>query len=317
MGTFEDQISRLAAGEVEPGEPVIETPPPGPNAQIEGAAVVSDPPTAEPPLEGAPVDTPAVEDEAVPTAEEEVPAKGVQKRIDQLTRQKHEAKREAEYWREAALKSTPAAPPVSSAPQIYTPPYAQKEPRIEDFANDPDPYTSLARAFGLWAADKKDYENQSRAAQAQQFAQMTAAEQNIRAKMDTGVAKYPDFVEVTDDLGKIVTPAMREALFDSPAFAELAYHLAQNEDEVHRIAKLTPLAQVRELGKLEDKLAVKTANPAAKQVRQPTPVQSAGSGIPISKPNVTKMFEAAKQAAAQGDSRAMMRYLEQTETYQP
>ena len=109
---------------------------------------------------------------------------------------------------------------------------------------------------------------------------------------------------------RIITPAMREALFDSEHFPDLAYTLAQQPDEVRRISKLTPLAQIRELGKLEDKLAVKQANPAAKQVRQPTAVQSAGSGIPAAKPNVAKMFEAAK---AGGNLRDWVKYIEATE----
>jgi hypothetical protein len=72
---------------------------------------------------------------------------------------------------------------------------------------------------------------------------------------------------------------------------------------------------VRELGKLEDKLAVQTANPAAKQVaRQPTPVQTAGQGLPTTKPNTAKLFEAAK---AGGQTRDWIKYLEQTETFQP
>lgn len=310
MSAFDEQVARLEKGEVDETDQVT---PAGENAQVEGAAVIPEPETAEPPLEGAEAEASAVEGDSAtePTGDEEPPAKGVQKRIDQLTRQKYEAKREAEYWRKAALgEAQPGPTPIQPIQQAPAPVYQVPRPRIEDFANDPDPYAALAYAAGEWAAAKRDYENQTRAYQAQQFQQMNAQQQTIISKMEAGVAKYPDFVEVTDDLGRIITPAMREALFDSDKFPDLAYHLAQQPDEVRRIAKLTPLAQVRELGKLEDKLAVKTANPAAKEVRTPTKVESAGSGLPKATPNVQKMFAEAQKG---GGLRDWVKYIEATE----
>jgi hypothetical protein len=238
----------------------------------------------------------------------------VQKRINKAVFQREEARREAEYWRRVASGETQAPKPIQ-LPQLPQPiQFQAPRPKVEDFQNEADPYAALAFAAGRYEADRRDFENNQRAFQAQQQAQLSQHEQLVQAKMAEGESKYPDFYEATDELGKLVTPAMREALFDSPVFADLAYHLAQTPAEVQRIARLTPLAQVRELGKLEDKLAVQQANPSAKQVRQPTPVQTAGSGLPTTKPNAAKMFEAAK---AGGSLRDWTKYLEQTETFQP
>jgi hypothetical protein len=325
MGTFEEQVARLAAGEVEPGEPVVEpTPEPGPNAQVEGQPVIPDPPTAEPPQQAAPAEEPVVPSEPSEPQEPDPLLQGipgnvplspaVTKRINKAIFQREEARREAEYWRRVASGEVqkPAPAPIASAPVIQFP---KPQPKIEDFQNEADPYAALAFAAGRYEAEKIQHENQTRAFQAQQQAQLNQQEQLVQAKMAEGEAKYPDFYEATDELGKQVTPAMREALFDSPRFADLAYHLSHDPAEVQRIARLTPLAQVRELGKLEDKLAVQTANPSAKQVaRQPTPVQSAGQGLPTTKPNTAKLFEAAKQG---GSLRDWTKYLEQTETFQP
>lgn len=299
--SFEEQVARLEKGEFDE----MDVPTPGENAQVEGADA---PPVVE---EAAPVESAPVEEGEQAPPEDEAPAKGIQARINQLTRQKHEAKREAEYWRKAAMGDAPAsAPPQATPQQSQIPQYQKPKPRLDDFANDQDPYASLAYAAGEWAAEKRDYENNVRAFQAQQAQQASGVRQLIATKMEQGVAKYPDFMVVTDDLGRIISPAMHDALFDSAQFEDVAYHLAQHLDEAKRIARLTPLAQIREIGKLEDKLAVKTANPQAKEVRTPTKVESAGSGIPKMPPNTKKMFEAAQKG---GSLRDWQKYLEATE----
>jgi hypothetical protein len=320
MGTFEEQISRLAAAEVEPGDPLpsetpAETTPPGPNAQQEGQAYVEEPPTAEPPQQA------AEGEEAAPTGEEEPPAKGVQKRIDQLTRQKYEARRELEYWRKVALEGGQQPAPISQQPQtIPLPPFTKPVPKIEDFANEQDPYAALAFAAGRYEAEKINFENQQRAYYAQQQhevqQQQTARQRLIQEKMEAGRAKYADFEAATDDLGPVLAqvPVLGEALLDSERFPELAYYLADHMDEVKRLSKLTPLGMAREIGKLEDKLAVTSANPQLKEVRTPTRVEPAGSGLPKAVPNTQKMFEAAKQG---GTLRDWQKYLEATETYNP
>lgn len=87
----------------------------------------------------------------------------------------------------------------------------------------------------------------------------------FKARVDTvieaGRTAYPDFdaainEAVEDGLIPVKGP-LYEAIMDSEVGEKLAYHLAKNPAEAERIQKLSMLGQIRELGKLEDKLSAK------------------------------------------------------------
>jgi hypothetical protein len=101
---------------------------------------------------------------------------------------------------------------------------------------------------------KKDEE--SKRAKAQQEFQ-----KRVDAVIELGQKSYPDFDAVINEAvedGVIpVKGALYEAIMDSDVGEKLAYHLAKHPAEAERIQKLTVYGQLRELGKLEDKLSAK------------------------------------------------------------
>lgn len=79
--------------------------------------------------------------------------------------------------------------------------------------------------------------------------------------ISAGQKAYPDFdavinEAVSDELIPTKGP-LYEAIMDSEIGEKLAYHLAKHPAEAERIQKLSVYAQLRELGKLEDKLSAK------------------------------------------------------------
>lgn len=70
--------------------------------------------------------------------------------------------------------------------------------------------------------------------------------------------KYDDFDQVAYNPNLRITTVMAQTIQSSEVGPELAYHLGSNPKEADRISRLAPLAQAREIGKLEAKLA---ANP--------------------------------------------------------
>lgn len=91
------------------------------------------------------------------------------------------------------------------------------------------------------------------------------AQGEFKARVDSvieaGRKAYPDFDAVINEAasdGVLPTKGpLYEAIMDSDMGEKLAYHLAKNEAEAERIQKLSVYAQLRELGKLEDKLSAK------------------------------------------------------------
>lgn len=101
---------------------------------------------------------------------------------------------------------------------------------------------------------KKD-EDSKRAKAQQEF------DKRVDSIIELGRKSFPDFDAVINEAaedGVIPTRGtLYEAIMDSDVGEKLAYHLAKHPDEAERIKKLSAYAQIRELGKLEDKLSAK------------------------------------------------------------
>ena len=81
------------------------------------------------------------------------------------------------------------------------------------------------------------------------------------AKEEAALDKYEDFEQVAYSENHQVTPIMGEAILSSDIGPEIAYYLGLNPRESNRIARLSPLMQVKEIGKLEAKIAAEPPKP--------------------------------------------------------
>ena len=200
--------------------------------------------------------------------------KGVQKRIDELTRARYEAeergKQEADRWRQEAENYR------AQLAQIQ----ANKPPPKSDQFQDYEQYLQALAGHQASQVTEARIQQERQAAaewqrnqyEAQQKAQAQAQyQQTIATKVDEAVKKFPDFIDVVTSPelpGMQGTPAFG-AILESEMGAEVMYHLGQNPLKAHQIVSLSPLGQVREIGKIEAALA------AGKSVSNaPPPVSS-------------------------------------------
>ncbi|MEY4760399.1 MAG: hypothetical protein RLZZ200_255 [Pseudomonadota bacterium] len=215
--------------------------------------------------------------EPSPDAEARKALKGVQKRIDELTKARYQAeeqgRQQAEYWREQALRA---------AQELEAQKRATAAPRFEQFAGNMDEYTAaVARheaekiAAETAARERQFYATeQQRAFQAQQ---QQAAEANyqrlVESKIQEAVKKYTDFVDVVTapELPPIRNTPAFSAILDSEKGAEIMYFLGKNPARAHQIVSLSPVGQVREIGRIEASLAAGTAVSSA-----PPPPEAVG-----------------------------------------
>ncbi len=164
-------------------------------------------------------------------------------RIDELTRQRREAERQAEYWRAMA----------------------QQKANIDDLDYDDQ------IAARVTARQREEM------AQSAEYAVRSVAQQVFEAR-EAGVReRYADYDIVAKNPSLPITNEMAEVILESDAGPELAYHLGKNPAEAARIARLNPRLQAAELGKLEVRLTA--PKPAAKQPPQPIqPVNGIAAG---------------------------------------
>ena len=230
------------------------------------AAVVEDQNTeqAEQSTESAPVDQEA-ETTKPPETEEQKRSK-YQRRIDRKNSEIAAARTEARMLKERLeqleAQARPQAQRDNSAPTL------DKFDNFEDYMAARVAYEAekvvdgrLSKAQQMEAERRAQYE-QHRVMSSWQDRQVAAIE------------KYADFEEVVGESDVPISREMGQAIVESDVGTDIAYYLAQNPDEAKRIASLSPIRQIAEIGKLEDRVS----KPAAKALtKAPEPITPTGS----------------------------------------
>lgn len=186
------------------------------------------------------------------------PKNGVQKRIDELTRLRYEAQREADYWKQQAQTSKPE-PVVEQV---------DKEPDLEDY----DDYEQYIKDLSKYTV------RQERKA-AEESNKSSATQQSFAKAVEDFRSKNPDYDIVVNNPSLPISKDMAEVIMLSEVGPQLAYHLGKNPGEAARISGLSPIAAARELGKMEAKLSLPQTKktPSAPDPVKPVPKGSGGA----------------------------------------
>lgn len=158
------------------------------------------------------------------------------------------------------------------------------EPKREDF-DDYEAYLRAATKYDAKQAAAETLKADRDASQGQQKQSKQTAEQEATAKSwvereKAFISTTPDYEAnvtpyVEHDLGQLSDGARRLILDAGPALLD---HLARNEDVHDRIAGLSPLRQVAELGKLEAGLETKVKPQGKKLTTAPDPITPVEGG---------------------------------------
>lgn len=277
--------------------PVVETKPdstPAPKVEAKDEKTPAAPVEGEKalPESSAAQETPETES---PASDEPKKAKGVQKRLDELVRQREDERRA----REAAESRLDRA--LAAVERLTGKPAAEAKQDIEQ--DDPEPVRPVKAQFpsdDAFEAARDDYtENKARWI-ARREVQATIAERErlvveakaqeeqsrvrdtYRGRVEKVVEKYPDYHEVAESPTVSITIPMAHAIMQSDFGPDLQYHLGKNPAEAERISKLPVPAQLLALGRLEATFAVASAKaetpaevPAAPAAPAPKAVSSA------------------------------------------
>jgi len=107
-------------------------------------------------------------------------------------------------------------------------------------------------------------------AQREQNKQQAELLESYHDKEEKAREKYDDFEQVAYNPNLPITDVMAQSIQASDIGPEVAYHLGANPKEAERIARLSPILQAKEIGKLEAKLAADP--PVKKTSNAPTPI---------------------------------------------
>ena len=232
------------------------------------------------PQETAPVETPSeqateqqatTETEAQPDAgegsEERVKREPwFQKRINEVTRDKYAAQREAEALRaEIAQLRTPTPTEAPKGP-----------PTLDDHGWDEAAYQ---RATAEYYSKQAEQAAESVFQRQQRKAEETTRMQTVHGKLAEASAKYADF----DAAAQMIptNDAVMEMLTNVPNAVDVLYEVGRNPAEADRIFSLSPYLQTLELGKIAARL--ESPKPNNRTIPPPPPQTVGGLSAGLAK----------------------------------
>jgi len=164
---------------------------------------------------------------------------------------------------------------LKSQMQPKAEPVNRGEPKPDQFQD----YESYIEAVTDWKVEQKFKGIQAQNEQERQRQAQTQHEQRLASNIAKTASKYEDFEEVVSNEDLPITFAMRDAIGESDIGGDIAYHLGTNIHEAGRIARPSPIAQVRAILGLESKLKA----PKKATTDAPEPITPSGSRATVSK----------------------------------
>ena len=155
-------------------------------------------------------------------------------------------------------------PKTQTARSEDGPPVKPAKPKISDFED----YAAYDAAVGKWEDERDEYYEKKLQYELRQNLTKVEAEKQQRnerqtiadafsAQVEAARKVHKDFDSVVFNEDVPMSKAMHDAIVTSEHGALIAYELGQNPDEAERIAKLNPVAAIREIGKIESRIADK------------------------------------------------------------
>ena len=189
----------------------------------------------------------------------------VQRRINELTREKYEARRQAEAYqreleqlRSEISQSRQPAPDPQQDPQAFIAHLAREEAR------------------------KLIESERSTSAQQQEQARFQSLAQQHQGRAAAYAAEHPDYPEAEDSVVSILgnDPMLAEVLMSSEHGPAVVHHLGTHLDEVVQLASMPPHLRIAHVARLEARLSAPKPKPVT---NAPAPVPTVGGGAASSK----------------------------------
>lgn len=229
-----------------------------------------------------------------------------QKRIDRLTRERAEAERRAE---EAERRLRELEQGKGNKPKGKP---SSEEPDPADFES----YSDYLDALSEWKAnDNNEADNKGgddsgkgdkddKGKEEKPDPEFEEALAEVNESFAETKARYKDFDEVISQQDLAITADMVKAMAEADEPGEIAYYLGKNKSEAARIAQLPPLAQAKEIGKLEVAIARGTKQPSKKVTGAPDPIEPVNGGGSSTTKDVKDMsFDEYEQHMAQQEKK--------------
>jgi hypothetical protein len=235
-------------------------------------------PVAEPPQVDNGQSEPVEASEEATTTEDRKRNPKLEIRFEKITKQREEARAEAQKEREAreSLEAKVRELESRNQPQKVE---AAEEPRPEQFT---DMY-EYAKALTDYKVDQRLGEEKQKVEQAKAEAQRQQVINTWAKRVESAKAEMPDFEAMVGSADVVVSNEVRDAIFESDVGPQVLYHLAENPDIAEKLQGMTVTSALRTIGKLEAQFEkaepqTKTVVGKSKAPAPINPIRSAANG---------------------------------------
>ena len=221
--------------------------------------------------------TEAVEQSEPEEAEAEAKQEGerkhnpkLERRFSEITKQREEARKEAQQEREArqALEARLAALENRGQPKANP---VDEKPQPSQFSDA----FEYAEALAEYTADQRIANMKREEAEAKQAEERQKVINQWSSKVEAAKANLPDFDDIVASSDVVVNDDIRDAILESDVGPQILYHLAENDEVAKKIAGLSPKQALREIGKLEARFEAKP------EAEKPAPIVRSKAPAPI------------------------------------
>ncbi len=212
---------------------------------------------------------------------------GFQRRVDKLTREKEELRRDNELLRAkaAALEVQKQKPSGDTdAPKLNAD--TSKKPDSKDF----ETHEAFTEALADWKFDQKRAAEKAQEREAQVRKDMATEKQTHIDRMKEFEKATPDFEDALEGIRNMNAPLeLHKAIMKSEFGPQIMYELAQSPEEFQRIASLDPILGLKAIYNIEAKFESSSAKkelspdapkaPAKKVTSAPKPISTINSKV--------------------------------------
>ena len=229
--------------------------------------------TETPTTESAPVEDTKdpIATEANEPKGDEPKANGVQERINKITADKHEERRQ----REASDKRADELQAKLDSIEANKPKLS--EPNLEEHNYDEDAFNKATVAFQVQEQVKAELTTQK--AQQEQTDQQAEAQAELSKFNERAEALGKDDFAVKAKAIPELPEGVASAIMSLENGAEMVYHLGSNLDKADALSSMTPMAAMMELGRISASMSVK---PEIKTSAAPDPIEPVTAGSALS-----------------------------------
>ena len=223
------------------------------------------------------------EAEEIKATEEKKSNPKLEKRFSELTKQREDARKEAQREREhrESLENR-----LKEIEERATPRPVEIQENVKPQPHQFNDAFEYAEALAEWSTEQALINRDKQEAERRAQEERNKVLDSWNKRLNDAKADLPDFDDMVASSDVVVSDHIRDAILESDVGPQILYHLAENPDLADKLNSGSPISALRQIGRLEAQFERKEApvaesKPSVARSKAPAPINpiKTGSGV--------------------------------------